>query len=76
MNQPSCPLDPEPHHKQLVPALRAAWTKWADEFRTASVPCCAGTSDSAGGSAVAGLDPDAGLIAAPLVAALLVLAPA
>lgn len=44
--------------------------------RTSRGTCCPGTGDGAGGSAVAGLDPDAGLIAAPLVAALLVLAPA
>ena len=42
----------------------AARTKWGHELRTASEPCCAGTSDGAGGSALVGLDPDAGLIAA------------
>ena len=36
----------------------------ADELRTASEPCCAGTGDCAGGSAVVGLDLDAGLNAA------------
>ena len=46
----------------------------ANELRTASKPCCAG--DGASGSAVVGLDPDAGLIAALLVVALLALAPA
>lgn len=34
------------------------------EPRTASKPCCAGPSNGAGGSAVVGLDPNAGLIAA------------
>ena len=38
----------------------------ADERRTASEPCCAGTGDGAGGSAVVGLDPDAEMIAALL----------
>ena len=39
----------------------------ADEPRTASKPCCAGSGDGAGGFAVVGLDPDAGLIAALLL---------
>ena len=64
--------------------VRAGGTWWrysslpgqsgANELRAASKPCCAGSGDGAGGSAVVGLDPDAGLIAALLVAALLVLA--
>ncbi len=37
-----------------------------NELRTASEPCCAGSGDGAGGSAVVGLDPDAGLINALL----------
>ena len=36
----------------------------ADERRTASEPCCAGSGDGAGGGALVGLDPNAGLIAA------------
>ena len=38
----------------------------ANEPRTASEPCCPGSGDGASGSAVVGLDPDAGLIAALL----------
>ena len=57
-------LPPEPPRQQLVEALNAARTKWGNELRTASGPCCAGAGDGAGGSAVVGLDPDAGLIAA------------
>jgi hypothetical protein len=42
------------------------WTKHgqsgANELRAASEPCCAGTGNGASGSAVVGLDPDAGLI--------------
>ena len=34
----------------------------ANELRAASEPCCVGAGDGAGGSAVVGLDPDAGLI--------------
>lgn len=44
-----------------------ARTKWGDELRAASEPCCAGSGDGAGGSAVVGLDLDAGLIAALLL---------
>ena len=36
----------------------------ANELRAASGPRCAGAGDGAGGSAVVGLGPDAGLIAA------------
>ena len=36
----------------------------ANELRAASEPCCVGAGDGAGGSAVVGLDSDAGLIAA------------
>ena len=46
------------------------------ESTTASKPCRAGLSNGAGGSAVVGLDPNAGLIAALLVAVFLALAPA
>ena len=46
-----------------------------NELRTASKPCCPGSGDGASGSAVVGLDPDAGLIAALLVVALLALDP-
>ena len=50
----------------------------ANELRTALDPCCAGPGDGDGAScsAVVGLDPDAGLIAALLVVALLGLDPA
>ena len=44
--------------------VRAARTKWGDERRTASEPCCAGSGNGAGGGPVVVLDPDAGLIAA------------
>ena len=40
-----------------------------NETRTASEPCCAGPSDGAGGSAVVGLDLNAGLIRWDLVRA-------
>lgn len=60
-----------PHPSPLSQARSRWWRSGslpgqsaADELRTASKPCCAGSGDDAGGFAVVGLDPDAGLIAA------------
>ena len=52
--------------RPLEAVLAAVWS-WcrqseAHEPRTASEPCCAGLGDGAGGTAVVGLDSDAGLI--------------
>jgi hypothetical protein len=65
-----------PNRAPLVVLLVAADKTPTNDLRTASKPRCAGPSDGAGGSVVVGLDPDAGLIADLLVAALLALAPA
>ena len=58
----------ESHQRILAPSEGALLhgQSGADERRTASEPCCAGTGDGAGGSAVVGLDPDAEMIAALL----------
>ena len=56
--------------------LRTVFAEEPGEPTATPKPCCAGAGDGAGGSAVVGMDPDAGLIAALLVAVFLVSAPA
>ena len=56
--------------------LRTVFAEEPGEPTATSKPRCTGTRDGAGGSAVVGMDPDAGLIAALLVAVFLVSAPA
>ena len=69
----SSPLTAQPPPFPLSHALSSLWRPvWLQgqsgpiELRTASKPCCAGSGDGACGSAVVGLDQDAGLSTALL----------